>query len=59
MPVCTLCVVVCIDATVAQIAIAWLLHQPAVSSVVIGARTVSQLEDNMKAALIQLTSDEV
>ncbi len=48
-----------LESTVAQISIAWLLHQPAVPSVVIGARTVSQLADNMKAALIKLTPQEV
>ena len=48
-----------LDASVAQIAIAWLLHQPTVSSVVIGARTVAQLEDNIKAAFIELSDDEV
>lgn len=46
-------------ASVAQVAIAWLLHRPAVSSVVIGARTVSQLQDNLKAAQLKLTSEEV
>ncbi|XP_003382666.2 PREDICTED: uncharacterized protein LOC100631598 [Amphimedon queenslandica] len=47
------------DASVAQVAIAWLLHQPAVSSVVIGARTVSQLQDNLKAAQLKLDPEEV
>ena len=47
------------EATVAQIAIAWLLHQPAVASVVIGARTVDQLVENLEAAHIQLTEQEV
>lgn len=45
--------------SVAQVSIAWLLHQPTVSSIVIGARTVSQLEDNLKAALISLTEEEL
>lgn len=48
-----------LDASVAQIAIAWLLHQPTVSSIVIGARTIAQLEDNIKAAFIELSDDEV
>jgi aryl-alcohol dehydrogenase-like predicted oxidoreductase len=47
------------NASVAQIAIAWLLHQSSVSSVVIGARSLPQLEDNMKAALIELSDDEL
>ncbi len=36
--------------TPAQIALAWLLHKPAVTSVIFGARTVAQLEDNLPAA---------
>ena len=47
-----------LDASVAQVAIAWLLHQSAVSSVVIGARTVSQLQDNLKAAQLKLSPEE-
>jgi aryl-alcohol dehydrogenase-like predicted oxidoreductase len=35
--------------TVAQTALRWLLQQPGVTSIVIGARTVEQLEDNMGA----------
>ena len=46
-------------ASVAQVAIAWLLHQPSVVSVVIGARTLEQLEDNLQAVNVQLTKEEV
>ena len=35
--------------SVAQVALKWLLHQGGVDSVVIGAKRLSQLEDNMKA----------
>lgn len=45
--------------TVAQVAIAWLLHKPGVSSVIIGARTPEQLEDNLKSAFLALTPEEV
>jgi aryl-alcohol dehydrogenase-like predicted oxidoreductase len=45
-------------ATPAQIALAWLLGRPAVSSVIIGARTDEQLLDNLGAAAVTLTSDE-
>ena len=45
--------------TVAQVAVAWLLRQPAVSSVVIGARTVEQLEDNLKGATLSLSEEQV
>lgn len=42
-----------------QIALAWLRAQPLVSSVIIGARTLEQFEDNMVAADIALTADEL
>lgn len=43
----------------AQIALAWLRAKPFVSSIVIGARTLSQLEDNLKSAEIELSSEEM
>src|SRR5882672_3300019 len=46
-------------ASVAQVALAWLLAQPGVTSIIIGANKMSQLEDNLKAADLELTSDEV
>lgn len=46
-------------ASVARIALAWLLHQPAVTSVIIGARTPEQLADNLAAADVKLTPDEL
>jgi aryl-alcohol dehydrogenase-like predicted oxidoreductase len=45
--------------SVAQIAIAWLLHQTTVSSVIIGAKRVDQLKDNIAAVAIKLTGDEL
>jgi aryl-alcohol dehydrogenase-like predicted oxidoreductase len=45
--------------THSQIALAWLLSQPAVDSVLIGVRTEAQLEDNLHAAEVQLSSDEL
>jgi aryl-alcohol dehydrogenase-like predicted oxidoreductase len=42
--------------SVARIALAWLLHQPHVTSVIIGAKRVEQLEDNLAA--IDVTLDE-
>jgi aryl-alcohol dehydrogenase-like predicted oxidoreductase len=47
------------DATPAQIAIAWLLARKEVSSVILGARTVAQLDDNLKAADVKLTDEDV
>lgn len=46
------------DATPAQVALAWLLHQPNVV-VIPGASTVEQLERNVEAAELDLTADEV
>lgn len=46
-----------LDATPAQVSLAWLLRKPAVTSVIFGARSVQQLEDNVKAAELTL-SDE-
>lgn len=45
--------------SVAQLALAWLLHQPAVSSVIIGAKKPEQLEDNLKAIDVKLTSEDL
>ncbi len=46
-------------ASVAQVALRWLLAQPGVTSIIIGANKMSQLEDNLKAADLQLTPAEV
>lgn len=45
--------------SVAQIALAWLLHQPVVSSVIIGAKRQQQLDDNLAAVDIRLTEEEL
>jgi aryl-alcohol dehydrogenase-like predicted oxidoreductase len=42
----------------AQVALAWLIGRPGVTSVVIGARTDAQLRDNLKAADLVLTPEE-
>ncbi|GLI01504.1 aldo/keto reductase [Phytohabitans aurantiacus] len=42
----------------AQVALAWLLGRPAVSTVVVGARTSEQLADNLAAADLVLTDDD-
>lgn len=47
------------NASVAQIALAWLLHQQAVTSVVIGVKSLAQLEDNLRAPGIRLTAAEL
>ena len=43
----------------AQVALAWLLTRPTVSSVIVGARTDEQLADNLQAAELQLSGDEL
>lgn len=45
--------------SIAQVAINWLLRRPGITSVIIGARTMEQLEDNLRAAGWELTEDEV
>ena len=42
----------------AQVALAWTLGRPGITSVVIGARTDEQLADNLAAASLRLTGDE-
>ena len=46
-------------ASPAQVALAWLLERPAVTSVIIGARTSEQLADNLGAADLSLTAEEL
>jgi len=49
-----------LDATVGQLAIAWVAHNPHVSSVITGASTLEQLHDNLKAqALVEKLTPEV
>jgi aryl-alcohol dehydrogenase-like predicted oxidoreductase len=45
--------------SVAQIAIAWLLHQMVVTSVIIGAKRQDQLDDNIAATTVELTAAEL
>ena len=45
--------------SVAQIALAWLLHQPVVTSVIVGAKRIDQLDDNIAATEVRLTADEL
>jgi aryl-alcohol dehydrogenase-like predicted oxidoreductase len=42
-----------------QIALAWLLHKPGVASIILGARTVEQLCDNLRASEISLNPKEL
>ncbi len=45
--------------SVAQVAIAWLLHQRHVTTVIVGAKRVEQLADNIGAAALELTAEEL
>lgn len=45
--------------SVAQVALAWLLSKPAVSSVIVGASKIEQLDDNLAAADLALSADEL
>ncbi|MCI3133680.1 aldo/keto reductase [Phenylobacterium aquaticum] len=45
--------------SVARVALAWLLAKSHVMSVIIGAKTVEQLDDNLAAVGLELTADEV
>jgi aryl-alcohol dehydrogenase-like predicted oxidoreductase len=46
-------------ATPGQVALAWCAAQPGVTSVILGPRTVEQLDDNLAAAELTLTSDDL
>ena len=45
--------------SVAQVALAWLLHQSHVTSVIIGAKRVEQLEDNIASTTLKLSDAEL
>src|SRR6185312_16704255 len=43
----------------AHVALAWLLQRPGVSSLIVGGRTEEQFKDNLAAAELKLTRDEI
>jgi aryl-alcohol dehydrogenase-like predicted oxidoreductase len=45
--------------SVAQVALAWLLAQTAVTTVIIGAKTLEQLDDNIASAKVRLSAEEL
>jgi aryl-alcohol dehydrogenase-like predicted oxidoreductase len=47
------------EATLSQLALAWILHQPGVTSPIIGPRTMEQFEDNLGAMRIRLSKDDL
>jgi aryl-alcohol dehydrogenase-like predicted oxidoreductase len=47
------------DVSVARVALAWLLQRKGVMSVIVGAKTVEQLDDNLAAAKLTLSAEDV
>lgn len=47
------------EASIPQVALAWLLHQRAVSSVIIGAKSLDQLNDNLKSVDLILSKEQL
>jgi len=45
--------------SVARVALAWVLAKPFVTSMIIGARTSEQLDDNLEATKLKLSADEI
>ena len=47
------------ETTPAAVSLAWLLAKPTVTSVIFGARTIEQLDDNLKGADVKLSAEDV
>ncbi len=47
-----------VDATPAQVSLAWLMAHPDVTAPIIGARTVEQLDENLGAAAVELSDEQ-
>jgi aryl-alcohol dehydrogenase-like predicted oxidoreductase len=47
-----------LDTTVARVALAWVQGRPGVASTILGARTLPQLDDNLKALDLTLTAEQ-
>jgi aryl-alcohol dehydrogenase-like predicted oxidoreductase len=48
-----------LDTTVARVALAWVASRPGVTSTIIGARTMEQLDDNLAAAEVTLATPQI
>ena len=46
------------DVSMAQVALSWVTDRPAVTSTILGARTLEQLEDNLGASDLHLSAEE-
>jgi len=44
--------------SMSQLALAWVMHQPGVTSPIIGSRTMEQLQDNLKALEVEITDED-
>jgi aryl-alcohol dehydrogenase-like predicted oxidoreductase len=47
-----------LDTTVARVALAWVQGRPGVASTILGARTLAQLNDNLKALDLALSAEQ-
>jgi len=47
------------NTSVARVALAWLLHQPHVTTLIIGAKTQEQLADNLAAPSLKLSAEQL
>ena len=47
------------ETTASAVSLAWLLAKPTVTSVIFGARSIAQLDDNLKATEVKLTAEDV
>jgi len=45
--------------TLSQLALAWVLHQPNITSVIVGATRPEQVHENLKAAEVKLSDDVI
>jgi len=45
--------------SVARVALAWLLQRKGVMSVIVGAKTIEQLDDNLAASKLELTAEDI
>jgi aryl-alcohol dehydrogenase-like predicted oxidoreductase len=47
------------EVSAARVALAWVLARPAVTCVIVGARRLDQLQDNLAALDLQLTAEDL
>jgi aryl-alcohol dehydrogenase-like predicted oxidoreductase len=46
------------DCTLSQLSLAWCVHQPGITSPIIGSRTLDQLSDNLRALDVEITEED-